>query len=181
MAPQALILARLGQARDWQTAVLNQIRCLCPEQDFCYFEETGRTGVLENRMTLREGVNALGAQRLGNASFALQLALCLDSPPAPGKDPVIRFFPALPEDWDAEFKLLCRGGFLVRAAKQADMMAYTEITSQLGGCCRLRNPWLDRKVAVYKNDGFLYETRDELIELETEKGDRLVLVAATRE
>ncbi len=115
------------------------------------FDGTGRAGVLPNRMTLREGVNGIDAQRLGNAAYALHEALCQSVPPGPGKDAVIRVFPAWPQDWDAAFTLLARGGFLVTSSLQKGVIEFVEIISQLGGECRVRNPWPDREVALYRN------------------------------
>ena len=67
-------------------------------------------------MTLREGPQALDAQRLGRAAEALHLALLQSMPPAPGEESVIRLFAACPKEWNARFTLLARGGFLVTAA-----------------------------------------------------------------
>ena len=48
---------------------------------------------LANRLTLREGPQALDAQRLGRAAEALQLALLQSAPGVPGGDPCSGSFP----------------------------------------------------------------------------------------
>lgn len=93
----------------------------------------------DNRLSLREGHQALDAQRLGRAAEALQLALLQSQPPAPGRDPVLHFFPAWPKDWNASFKLLARGGFVVTASMRAGRIEAIELESLAGARCRLRN------------------------------------------
>src|SRR5262249_1656077 len=93
-------------------------------------------GVLANRMTLREGPQALDAQRLGRAAEALHLALLRSNPPGPGEDPIIEPFAAWPKEWTVRFKLAARGGFVITGSVES-----LEIESLAGGECRLRNPW----------------------------------------
>ncbi|HEV2448051.1 MAG TPA: glycoside hydrolase N-terminal domain-containing protein, partial [Candidatus Sulfopaludibacter sp.] len=100
--------ASLGRADAVRNLIPNQIRVLRPERSAAY--KGG--AVLANRMTLREGQQALDAQRLGRAAEALQLALLQSNPPAPGRDPILHLFPAWPREWDAKFTLLARGAFL---------------------------------------------------------------------
>jgi hypothetical protein len=83
--------AVLGHSDIIERGLPEQIRCLFPERDFCYFVQTGKTGALANRMTLREGVNAIGAQRLGIVTDALQLALCQSMPPGTRTGPQLRY------------------------------------------------------------------------------------------
>jgi len=63
--------------------------------------------------------------------------------PRPGEPEVIRVFPAWPEAWDAEFRLLARGGFVVTSAIRGGKIQPVEIVSRLGEECRIRNPWPD--------------------------------------
>ena len=170
----AAMLGRSDIVKRW---LPDQIRCLWPERDFCYFVQTGRTGVLANRMTLREGVNAIGAQRLGIIADALHLALCQSVPPGPGREPVIRVFAAWPKDWDAEYTLLCRRGFLVTSSVKKGRIEFVEIESQLGGQCRLRNPWPGAEVTLYRNQEKWKDSNGSLLEFETVKGQTFVVVA----
>lgn len=143
--------AYLGRASDLKYMIPNQIRCLTPDKDFCDWVGVGRTGVLPNRLTLREGPGAIDCQRLGGAAAALHAALLQSVPSAPGKDPVIHLFPAWPRDWDATYTLLARGAFLVSTSIEKGRIEFVEIHSQTGGWCRLRNPWLDAALALYRN------------------------------
>lgn len=169
----ALAAARLGRSHDWKQLALNQIECRWPEQDFCYFDQTGREGVLENRMTLREGVNALGAERLGNAAFAFQLAACQDAPSGPAGDPVVRLFPAWPEEWNGSFRLRCRGAFVVEAAIHSATVTRVEVVSEAGEVLRIRNPWPGKTVRVECSGKPSRKEDGDLLVIPTSRGDRL--------
>ena len=176
LSRESLAAAMLGRADAIRLLLPGQIRCTSPETDFCYFVQTGRTGVLANRMTLREGVNALGAQRLGLAGDALHLALCQSVPPGPGQDAVIRVFPAWPKDWNAQYTLLCRGAFLVTSSMQKGQIEFVEIKSQLGGECRLRNPWGEAEVTLYRDGRKWKNMMGSLLKFETRKNQVFVIV-----
>jgi hypothetical protein len=127
-------------------------------------------------MDLREGAQTTSAQRLGNASDALHTALCYDLPAGPGQPSVIRVFAAWPKEWDAEFTLLCRAGFLVTSAMRQGQIDFVEIESQLGGECRFRNPWGEGELVLFQ-DGRKSETRGgALLKFNTRTGERMVLV-----
>ena len=135
----------------------------------------GIQAVMENRLTSVEGINAIEAQRFGAVTAALHASLCQDNPGAPGLDSVIRVFPAWPADWDADFQLAARGGFLISASMKSGVIEDVELLSQHGGTCRIRNPWKGKEVTVHKNDEALCKTGDDLISIETEKGDTIRL------
>jgi hypothetical protein len=176
LSTAAVAAAALGRSDAVKILLPNQIRCPSPELGFVKSEQTGGTGVLANRMTLREGVNDLGAQRLGMASWALQLALCQSIPPAPAEDAVIRVFPGWPKEWDAEYTLLCRRGFLVTSSMKKGRIEFVEIKSQFGGRCRLRNPWPGAEVTLYRNQERWKDSKRSLLEFETAKGETFVVV-----
>jgi hypothetical protein len=176
LSTAAVAAAALGRSDAVRILLPNQIKCLSPELGFVKSEQTGGTGVLANRMTLREGVNDLGAQRLGMASWALQVALCQSIPPAPARDAVIRVFAAWPKEWDAEYTLLCRGGFLVTSSMSKGQIEFVEVKSQLGGKCRLRNPWPGVDVTLYRNQDKWKDLNGSLFEFETLKDDTFVVV-----
>jgi hypothetical protein len=165
--------ASLGRA-DWVRYLIpNQIRALAPERGTAY----RNGGVLENRMTLREGPQAIDAERLGRASEALHMALLQSNPPAPGEEPILRLFPAWPKEWAADFTLLARGGFLVSASIREGRVGFVELESQAGTECRLRNPY-DGPAALYR-DGRKAETLSgSLLRFATSKGERVVALAA---
>jgi hypothetical protein len=142
----AIAAAQLGRAEAVRYLVANQIRVLRPERKSAY----RGGGVLANRMTLREGDQALGAERLGRAASALELALLQSAPPQPGGDPILFIFPAWPSDWDASFRLRARGAFVVSASRQHGSTRFVELQSLAGATARLRNPWGDGTVRVLR-------------------------------
>jgi len=175
MSPLARVLASMGLAEPFKQVVLAQLKCVNAEREYCYFNDTGRIPIFENRLTVREGVNCLSAQRLGNAAAGLQLALCQSEPPAPGKDPVIRLFPACPDDWDAEFSLWCHGGFVVTSARRQGTIPCVKINSTLGGVCRLRNPWGEQAVRISGAGEQSVLCSGSLLQFETSPGDEMTL------
>jgi hypothetical protein len=133
--------AMLGRADTVRYLIPAQIEVKTPERNTAY--KSG--GVLANRMTLREGPQALDAQRLGRAAEALHLALLQSNPRAPGENPVIKVFPAWPTEQDASFRLLARGGFMISSSFKAGHVEFVEIESLAGGECVLVNPWNDSR------------------------------------
>ena len=105
-------------------------------------------------MTLREGPQALDAQRLGRAAEAMQLALLQSEPPAPGGESVIRVFPAWPKEWDARFPLSARGGFVVTAAmRSGGRTQRVELASRRPAATCQRAQSLDRRAAALLRPG----------------------------
>lgn len=96
---------------------------------------------LANGFSLFEGETARSIEHLGLLTMTLQEALLQSIAPRPGRPEIIRVFPAWPRDWDASFRLLARGGFLVSASMEGGQIAPVEIESRRGETCRLRNPW----------------------------------------
>ncbi|MCU0977881.1 MAG: hypothetical protein MUF25_01800, partial [Pirellulaceae bacterium] len=80
-------------------------------------------------------------EHLGLLTTTLQESLLQSVSPRPGEPEVIHVFPAWPPEWDASFRLLARGGFLVSSEIQKGRVQFVEIESRLGEECRLRNPW----------------------------------------
>ena len=177
MGDDAVIAAKMGQAEDVRHAIINQIKCpQAQDPESSDFFSTDLKGELANRLTLREGLNATGAERLGNASYALHEALCQSNPPAAGDDPVIRLFPAWPSDWNAQYRLLCRGGFLVTSSFQDGKIEFVEIESQVGGVCKFRNPWGEDEFVVYRNGKKWKTMSGSLLSVKTKADDILILV-----
>jgi hypothetical protein len=131
-------------------------------------------GIFRNRMALREGPGATECERLGRVAEALHTALLHSAPPAPGGEPIVRVFPAWPKEWDATYTLLARGGFLVTASMDKGRIAFVQIKSQVGGECRVRNPWPDAIVVVVR-DGKSEETPAAVITLKTTRGELVTL------
>jgi hypothetical protein len=165
------VLSKLGVA----AAILGRsddVKFLIPNQI-----HTKETPVLANRMTLREGVQTTGLQRIGRAADALHTALCQSVPAEPGGESVIRVFPAWPREWDATFMLLARGAFLVSSSMENERIEFVEVQPQVGGQCSLRNPWGDRaKVTLYRNGTIWKEMKGSLLKFDTHKGQNIVIV-----
>jgi len=168
----AIAAAALGRADAVRVLIPNQIRALRRERESAY--KGG--GVLANRMTLREGHQALDAQRLGRASEALQLALLQSNPPEPGEDPVLRVFPAWPRDWDASYALRARGGFVVSASIQKGRIGFVELRSHAGARARLRNPWGEAPVQVWRDGKAAEALEGTQLTLETRGGETVRVV-----
>jgi hypothetical protein len=113
---------------------------------------TAEIETMPNRMTLREGYQTTGVQNLGRMADALHYALVASSPPGPAKDPIIHLFPAWPDDWDADFKLLCRGNFIITSSFRNGKVINLQILSQSGSECKLVNPWPET-IVILTRDG----------------------------
>ena len=154
--------SQLGHTASTKHLILNQI-------------ETTEIDVMPNRMDLREGDQATSVQRLGRAADALQNALCQSVPSRPGQETVIRIFPAWPTEWDAQFKLLCRGGFLVSASMQNGIIEAVDIKSIAGSICRIRNPWPNQQVTIYRNAKKWKTSKGDLLVFPTNKNEHFEL------
>jgi Domain of unknown function (DUF5703) len=167
----AIAAASLGRAEDLKPLLVNQIKVLHSERG----TPLPNNGVLANRMMLREGPNALDSERLGRASEALQLAAIQSNPPEPAADPIIHLFPAWPKDWDGEFQLAARGGFLVKSSIAGGIARKVELTSQAGAECRLRNPWGTRSVTLTRNGQKAESLTGSLLKFPARKGERITV------
>jgi len=176
LSRSAIAAALMGRADDVQYLIPNQIRqSEAQEKRFIDARRT-KAGIMDNRMTMREGAEAIGIQRLGRAAAALQYALLQSVPPAPGDEPVIRVFPAWPEKWNAEYTLAARGGFLVTSSMRKGRIEFVELKSRVGGECRLRNPWKKTDVAIYRNGRKDKEMSGSLLRFDTGSGEHIVIV-----
>jgi hypothetical protein len=172
LSKMAIAGTTLGRVDATRFLVPNQIRALTAERPTAY-----RGGqVLANRMTLREGPQALDAQRLGRAAEALQLALLQSLPPVSAGEPVIRLFAAWPGDWDADFTLRARGAFVVRSSIRTGQIAFVEFRSMAGAPARLRNPWGAAPVTLYRNGQRWKQLEGPLLTFDTVRGDVVVVV-----
>ena len=163
--------ATLGRSEAVRYMLVNQVRGITLDRN------TGsrRVANLANRMSLREGPQALDAEALGRASEALHLALMQSNPPGPGLEPVIRVFPAWPSDWDAAFSLLARGAFMVTSSWRQGNAEFVEIESLAGARCRLRNPWGVAGVTVFRNGVKAATLSSSLLEFDTRRGERITV------
>lgn len=166
-----------GMAEEFKAVANAQLDGINAEKEYCYFNDTGRIPVFQNRLTVREGVNCISAQRLGNVAAAVQLALCQSSGGSPASDPAIKLFAAVPSDWNAEFSLWCKGGFQVKAGIAGGVPAHIEIRSQKGRTLRLYSPFEGRKVRLTSGGAVKYEGTDRIITTDTCVGETIIVEA----
>ncbi len=167
----AIAGAALGREDAVRYLVPNQMRGLTRERAAAY----GGGAALRNHLSLREGPQALDAQRLGRASEALHLALLQSIPPAPGEDPVLRLFPAWPREWDAYFRLLARGAFVVTASMHSGVIGPVKLESLAGSDCRLCNPWGDRDIVLRRNGRPVDRLKGRLLRFATARGEQIIV------
>ena len=171
----ATAAANLGRGDDLKYMIYNQLRSLAPQNDFCAFESSGAVGVLRNRMTLREGPGALGAQRIGRIAFALQQGLMQSMPKKAGESPVINVFPACPSDWDVQFTLLARNAFLVSSSMKSGNIEFVEIKSLKGQECQMINPWGEKKVRILRGNGSSFDASGPVLKFPTKPEECIVI------
>jgi hypothetical protein len=153
--------ALLGRVEAARFLIVNQMRA---------------PGVLANRMGLREGPQAMDIERLGRASEALHYALLQSEPVEPGKDAILRVFPAWPAEWDAAFTLRARGAFLVTSSMRKGQIEFVELRSEAGAECRLRNPWPQSPVSLFRNGKKAEDLSGSLVTFATNRGETIVAV-----
>ncbi len=171
----AIAAATLGRAEDVKYLIPAQIRA--STRDVTDTATVEFPPVLANRMTLREGPQAMDVQRLGRAGLATQLALLQSLPPGPAQDPIIRLFPSWPREWDAAYTLRARGAFLVSAEIRQGVIGLVRLRSEAGSECRLRNPWGAGGVRLRRNGKDAERLQGALLRFKTTKGE---LIEVTR-
>jgi hypothetical protein len=128
-----------------------------------------------------------GSRLPRSASYTLQgpgifaqatvAALLLSIAPSPVEDPVIHVMEGWPRKWDVSFKLQAKGGFLVSSSMKGGTIRFVEILSQLGGECRIRNPWPSATTTLFCNGKKMDEMKGPLLKFPTEKGKSYLLVS----
>ena len=112
-------------------------------------------------------VDELAHRRLRGTAQYLKCGV----PPQPGEPEIVRVFPAWPLAWDASFRLLARGGFLVSSEIKEGKVTFVEVESRLGEEYRLRNPWGD-ECLLTETDGASHPLSGELLRFPTKPGKR---------
>jgi hypothetical protein len=159
--------ATLGRGEAVRFLIPNQLRALPGRRDTA----ARPNALLANRMSLREGPQATDAEALGRAAEALHLALLQT------RASVIQLFPAWPKGWDADFRLLAKGNFVVRAGLRGGRVTSVEIESGSGAECHLRNPWGDVRVEL-RREGKTEMLQGEALVFATRKGEKVTLRAS---
>ena len=134
---------------------------------------------LPNGFSEFEGPTAHSIEHLGSISMAINEGLLQSVAPKPGEPEIISVFPAWPKAWNASFRLLARGGFLVTASIRDGAVRFVEIESRRGESCRLRNPWKTPCEKVVVSDQHTQERRvlgGAILRFETKPGQRVRLL-----
>lgn len=167
--------AYLGRANDVRWLIPNQMHLVRNAPPRPGHENSG---VMRNRMAVGEGPGNVVAEHLGRGCQALHVALLQDSPPSPGREPILHVFPAWPTEWDAQYTLLARGAFLVTSSIRSGQVEFVELLSQVGGECRLKNPWPQSQVTLYRNGKKSEALKGPLLTFSTQKDET---IAVTRD
>jgi len=144
-----------------------------------YKGSSGETGlvVMRNRLSFREGPGTTECQRTGEATHVLYQALLQSAPPSPGDDaPINSIFPAWPKEWDVQFTLAARDAFLISASMEKGQIEFVEVHAQKGGECRIKNPWPDTEITIYRDGGKSGNMKGSLLLIQTKAGE-LVTIA----
>jgi hypothetical protein len=106
-------LAAMGKGNKLIDNMYEQLNCVCAPVDHILYRQNGAKAPYANRLTAREGINAISAQRLGNAAAGLQAGLLQCNGGSTELDPIIQVFPAWDSNYNAEYMLWAKGGFKV--------------------------------------------------------------------
>jgi hypothetical protein len=149
----AAAAARMGDADAVEKILPIQLAVRDNSRDFCDNQGSGYTTVLDNRLTLREGPQAIGCQRIGRVTEGLVHALCSAVPPQPGEDEVLHLFAAWPKTWDVEFSLPARGGLWVEGVHRDGRVISFTIKARKACKVKYLDPWTgDVKTAAFKEN-----------------------------
>ena len=136
----------------------------------------GGAQIFRNRLRLREGPGAIDAEHIGGLAMGIHETMLDSSPASLTNEEPIRIFNDWPKDWDAAFRLRARGAFLVGSAFHRGTIPLVEIESQVGGPCRLANPWGQGNVTLYRNGAKAEDLSGEVLTFPTAKGETVVIV-----
>ncbi len=136
---------------------------------------SGGAQIFRNRLRLREGPGAIDAEHVGGLASGIHSSLLSSEPETPEGDPVIQVFESWPRDWDAAFTLLARGAFVVSSSMEKGRVEFVQIRSELGGECRLRNPWPGEAVTIYRNGRKAEELSGSLLMFPTQRNEAVAI------
>jgi hypothetical protein len=143
-----------------------------------FIDEPGIGGaqIFRNRLRLREGPGAIDAEHIGGLSFGIHSTMLSSEPETPGGNPVLRILHDWPKDWDAAFTLRARGGFVVSSLQKHGRIPFVEIHSEAGSVCRLRNPWADAPVTLFRHGRKAEDLAGETLQFATSTGETIIAV-----
>lgn len=135
---------------------------------------------MENGLSLFEAKQDPSIEHLGCISMTLQEALIQSVSARPGEPEVINILPAWPETWNAAFRLLTRGGFVVTISFLSGKLEFVEIESRNGELCRLRNPW-SKPCIITDADGTAQKLNSDILSWETKKNSSYLVLPMGRQ
>jgi hypothetical protein len=138
---------------------------------------TGGAQILRNRLRLREGPGAIDAEHIAGLASGIHATLLSSDPDDNGNVTIEVFNEDWPRSWDCSFQLLARGGFLVSSSVANRQIESVRVLSQLGGPCRVKNPWPGRRVTLQR-DGKSESLVGDLLTFDTGRGESIVLAPA---
>lgn len=138
----------------------------------------GGAKIFRNRLRLREGPGAIDAEHIGGLTMGIHLSLLKNAAKKVNEVPIIQLFSGWPKDWDAQFSLLAKGGFMVSSSQKNGIVEFVEINSQSGQECRLQNPWAENEVTLYRNGKKAETLNGVQIKFQTSKNENIIVVKA---
>ena len=174
MSPYPRIFAGMGDGKMLIQSIYDQLMCKNAAREHCYYAENGSTSRYQNRLTAREGINAISAQRLGNAATGLQMGLLQSAGGAPGRKGVISVFPAWPKTCNASYRLWARDGVCVEAEICDGCISPITLICTLKAEIQIENPWGKPAKAVW-NSGQECTADGDLISLSVSPDDNIII------
>lgn len=111
----------------------------------------------------------------GIFSRAIHSALLLSLSPTSTSQSVIHLLESWPREWNVDFQLLAKGGFLVSSSLKGGIIRCVEIESRLGRECQIRNPWPNAETVLLVDGREQSASKDALLKFPTVKGKRYLL------
>ena len=143
------------------------------------FIDTGGIGgaqIFRNRLRLREGPGAIDAEHIGGLASGIHETMLSNSTEQADGVPILQIFNDWPKSWDAAFSLLAPGAFLVGSSMNKGKIEFVQIHSQVGGDCRLQNPWNDKTVTLHRNGAKSQSLSGALLNFPTLPGETVTVV-----
>ena len=136
----------------------------------------GGAQIFRNRLRLREGPGATDAEHIGGLTSGIHETMLSSLPEQADGNPVLRIFNDWPKSWDAAFTLLAPGAFVVTSSMDKGKIEFVQIQSQVGGDCRLRNPWQGKTVTLHRNGRKAEDLSGSLLKFPTAPGETVTAV-----
>jgi len=136
----------------------------------------GGAQIFRNRLRLREGPGAIDAEHIGGLTSGIHETMLSSSPEEVDGDPVLRIFSDWPKSWDAAFTLLARGAFVVSSSMKKGQVEFVQIKSQVGGECRLHNPWPNNTAILYHDNEKAEDLSGSVLKFPTNRGETVNIV-----